>query len=145
MSSGSRAIFAVVLAALVGSGVFVALLPWGDACSFNDPPGVNCAARSALEENLWNVLAILLPVIVGAGAALAAGSRRHAVGAAAGVFWMLGSHFGARLIYGGETTSYEPLTVLVFLSIAALLGLVGGHVSGYVVRCDRRVQPTLHG
>jgi hypothetical protein len=131
MNSRTRSIFAVILTALVGSSIFVALLPWGDPCSFSDPPGVNCA-QSPLEESFWNALAILLPIVVGAGAALAAGSRRHTVGVAAAVLAILGAHFGARLIYAGETANYEPLSVFVILLISAVLGFVGGHLSGYV-------------
>jgi hypothetical protein len=129
----------VILAALVGSGIFIGLLPLGDPCSFGDTPGVNCA-QSPLEESFWNALAILLPVVVGAGAALVAGSRRHSVGIVASVLAILGAHFGARLVYGGETPNYEPLATFVILLASAVLGLIGGHLSGYVVPHDKRMQ-----
>ena len=145
MNSRTRAILAVTLAALVGSCIFVALLPWGDACSFKEPPGVNCADQSPLAEGFWNALAILLPVVVGAGAALAAGSRRHTVGVAAAVLAILGSHFGARLIYGGDPPNYELLSTLVILLTSAVLGLVGGHLSGYVVPHNKRMQRARDG
>lgn len=145
MSARTRALLAVIFAALVGSGIFVALLPFGDPCSFSDTPGVNCAVQSPLEQNFWNALAILLPVVVGAGAALAAGSRRHAVGMVASVLAILGAHFGARLAYGVETPNYEPLAVFVILLTSAVLGLIGGHLSGYVGLHDKRMQRARDG
>jgi hypothetical protein len=145
MNTRTRAVLAVILAALVGSGVFVALLPLGDACSFSDTPGVNCAVQSPLEQSFWNALAILLFVVVGAGAALAAGSRRHAVGTVASVLAILGAHFGARLAYGGETPNYELLATFVTLLASAVLGLIGGHLSGYVAPHGKRMQRTRDG
>lgn len=141
----TRAVYAVIFAALVGSGILIALLPLGDACSFNDPPGVNCAAQSPLEQNLWNAAAILLPIVVGAGAALAAGSRHHIVGLVAAPLAILGAHFGARLLYRVEVPDYELLAVLGVLLVSAVLGLIGGHLSLHVAPRNPRVQRTREG
>jgi uncharacterized membrane protein YfcA len=101
--------------------------------------------QSKLEQSLWNALAVLLPVVLGAGAALAAGSRRHSVGIVASVLAILGAHFGARLAYDVEPPNYEPLATFVILLASAVLGLIGGHLSGYVVPHNKRMQRTRDG
>ena len=40
---------------------------------------------------------------------------------------------------------YELLSVFVILSISAALGLLGGHLSGYVVSHNKRMQRTRDG
>jgi Na+/glutamate symporter len=101
--------------------------------------------QSPLEQSFWNALAILLPVVVGAGAALAAGWRRHTVGSVASVLAILGAHFGARLAYGVETPDYELRATFVILLASAVLGLIGGHLAGYVVPHSKRMQRARDG
>jgi hypothetical protein len=134
MNSNARVILAVLFAAVFGASVFVVLLPWGNPCSFSQSPNINCASVSSLDEGLRNAVFVLLCVVVGTGAALVAGSLRHAAGVAGAVLAIVGAHFAAGWVYGVEASEGELFDYLKFLLMPAFLGLVGGHLSRYVVR-----------
>jgi hypothetical protein len=83
-------------------------------------------------ENSMNAVFALLCVAIGAGAAVLAGSLRHAVGVAAAVLAILVAHFGAGWVYRVDVSDGEFVDALEFLLIPAFLGLLGGHLSRYL-------------
>jgi hypothetical protein len=129
MNKRVRSILATVLPAAVGGGIFIALLPWGDPCSFN-APDVHCAPISSSEEHLRNAVFVLLNLVVGGAAALSARSWRTIAAPASAVLAALLTHFGARALYDAlEVQPVDWTGMSKFLAIVAILGLIGGLLS----------------
>jgi uncharacterized membrane protein YeaQ/YmgE (transglycosylase-associated protein family) len=132
---------AVAAAAFLGCAGFVALLPWGDPCSFVTPPGECCCfiVLSPLEEHVRNAAFLVVCLLIGLVAGLLTRSHRLIAGALGPLLAYLIGHFAAHWIYriGWPQhpipwTSFRVLTTILVLASMATMGIIGAFISKYV-------------
>ncbi len=133
VSSSLRPFSATAVAAAIGACAFLVLLPFGDPCSFRDPPNVICSPGS-FREDVANVGFFLLCFAIGAGGAIAGRALRPLVGAVAATLAILVAHYLGGWVYGVPVSEGTLLQALTFLSIPAFTGALGGALSRYVPR-----------
>ena len=132
---------AVATATIFGCAAFVALLPWGDPCSFVTPPGECCCniMLSPLQENFRNAGFGGVCVLAGLIAGLLTRSRPLIAGALSPLLSYLLGYFAAHWVYGiGWPQHAIPWTAYLihltggaFAGMAAL-GAIGAALSRFV-------------
>lgn len=132
---------AIVIAALVGCAAFVAVLPWGDPCSFAPPSdGPGCPIiLSPLQDNIRNASFVGICLLIGLVGGLLTLSNRLVVGALAPPLAYVVTHFAAHWIYriGWPEhpipwTFYRIYWAVGVLIGMAVIGLIGAALSRYV-------------
>ena len=132
---------AIVIAALVGCAAFVALLPWGDPCSFAPPSdGPGCPiVSSPLQDNIRNASFFGVCLFIGFVGGLLARSHRLVVGALSPPLAALITYFVAHWIFGigwpQQTLPWTSSRIFMtgeYFAVMAAVGLVGAALSRYV-------------
>ena len=132
---------AIGVAVFCGCAAFVALLPWGDPCSFVSPSdGSGCnIVLSPLQEHIRNVSFGGICLLIGIVGGLLTRSHRLLVGALSSPVAFLFAHFAIRWIYPIAWSEHSipwslsgiyPTSAML-VGIAAI-GLVGAALSRYV-------------
>ena len=132
---------AIATAGILGCAALIAMLPWGDPCSFVTPPGECCCyiILSSLQENIRNGAFGIVCLVIGVVAGLLTRSNRIAVGALSPPLAFFLGHYAAHWVYHIGWPKYPVpwsahlilLTVGLFAGMAAL-GVIGAILSRYV-------------
>ena len=132
---------AITTAAILGCAAYLALLPWGDPCTFTTPSGEGgCAVIfSPLQQDIRNAGFGSVCLLIGFIAGLLTRSYRLIAGALSTLSAFFLAHFAVHWIYGigwpqhpMPWTSSTILTTSGFMAAFAAIGLIGAALSRYV-------------
>ena len=133
-------VWAVAAPALIGAAALVALLPWGDPCTFATRPGEGmCSVLfTPPQQYLRNAVFLALCLLIGCAAGLMSFPRRYLAGALSTPLAVLLAVLSARVVYGlnwpllhTDVQGTYRVTVAAITGLIAL-GLIGGALSRHI-------------